>query len=80
MLLDLVIDPRESREAWQEFLYDLARRGLREPVLLITNGNLGLLGAVQIAFPNYLRQRHTFPIGTEPRLSAGMLSESVTVD
>jgi putative transposase len=41
------------------FLADLTGRGLRSPVLVITDGAPGLLGAVEEAFPATLRQRCT---------------------
>ena len=59
MLVGLEIGPRESRAAWQEFLHGLVRRGLREPVLVVTDGNPGLLGAAEACFPNSWRQRCT---------------------
>jgi transposase-like protein len=60
VLLGLDIGPRESRSAWQEFIHGLVRRGLREPALVISDGNPGLLAAVEASFPNSWRQRCTF--------------------
>ncbi len=39
VLLGLSLGVKESRDAWTEFLYDLIRRGLREPVLVVTDGS-----------------------------------------
>ena len=33
---------RESRASWADLLRDLRRRGLRSPLLFISDGNLGL--------------------------------------
>jgi putative transposase len=42
---------------WAGFLGELVERGLRAPLLVITNGAPGLIGAVEVAFPRSLRQR-----------------------
>jgi putative transposase len=47
----------ESTDAWDDFLADLVRRGLRPPLLGISDGAPGLCGAFDRAFPNSLRQR-----------------------
>jgi putative transposase len=47
----------ESADAWDDFLADLAGRGLGSPLLVITDGAPGLIGAVERAFPAALRQR-----------------------
>jgi putative transposase len=60
VLLGLEIGPREGGAAWTEFLHSLVRRGLREPALVITDGNSGLLAAVQGTFNGSWRQRCTF--------------------
>jgi transposase-like protein len=60
VLLGLDIGTRESIESWTSFLHDLVRRGLREPVLVITDGNPGLLAAVNASFAHSWRQRCTF--------------------
>ncbi len=60
VLLGLEIGNRESTASWTDFLHDLVRRGLREPALLITDGNPGLVGAVEACFPRSWRQRCTF--------------------
>jgi putative transposase len=47
----------ESADAWHDFLADLTGRGLRSPLLVISDGNAGLIGAIEQAFPQALRQR-----------------------
>jgi putative transposase len=47
----------ESTNAWDDFLADLKERGLRAPLLGISDGAPGLTGAFDRAFPNSLRQR-----------------------
>jgi transposase-like protein len=47
----------ESTDAWDGFLADLKERGLRAPLLGISDGAPGLTGAFDRAFPNSLRQR-----------------------
>jgi transposase-like protein len=47
----------ESTDAWDDFLADLNNRGLRAPLLGISDGAPGLTGAFDRAFTNSLRQR-----------------------
>jgi putative transposase len=47
----------ESTDAWDDFLADLKERGLRAPLLGISDGAPGLTGAFDRAFPASLRQR-----------------------
>jgi putative transposase len=47
----------ESTDAWDDFLADLVGRGLRPPLLGISDGAAGLTGAFDRAFPRSLRQR-----------------------
>jgi putative transposase len=47
----------ESTDACLGFLRDLVARGLRPPLLVITDGASGLIGAVEQVFPHSLRQR-----------------------
>jgi len=57
VLLHLGLGPRESTDAWVAFLHDLTARGLGVPLLVITDGNPGLLRAVKQVFPGVRRQR-----------------------
>src|SRR5664279_1616502 len=47
----------ESADAWGDFLDELTARGLRPPLLVISDGAAGLLAAVETALPRSLRQR-----------------------
>jgi putative transposase len=47
----------ESTDACRGFLRDLVTRGLRPPLLVITDGAPGLISAVEQVFPHSLRQR-----------------------
>jgi transposase-like protein len=47
----------ESTDAWDDFLADLKERGLGAPLLGISDGAPGLIGAFDRAFPASLRQR-----------------------
>jgi putative transposase len=47
----------ESTDAWAGFFRGLKARGLRDPLLVVTDGGPGLIGAVEIVFDRSLRQR-----------------------
>jgi transposase-like protein len=47
----------ESDDAWDGFLAELTARGLRSPLLVISDGARGLVNAAERAFPAALRQR-----------------------
>src|SRR4029450_6562858 len=47
----------ESTDAWDDFLGDLVGRGLRAPLLGISDGAAGLIGAFEQHFRTSLRQR-----------------------
>ena len=47
----------ESHDATVEFLRDLTKRGLKAPLLVITDGAPGLISAIEQVFPHSLRQR-----------------------
>jgi transposase-like protein len=57
VLLHLALGSRESYDAWLSFLHDMTARGLKEPLLLISDGQPGLLKAIRQVFPTALRQR-----------------------
>jgi len=48
---------RESYENWKTFLQEMTRRGLKTPLLTVTDGNPGVIRAVRELFPLGLRQR-----------------------
>lgn len=47
----------ESTDAWGDFLDELTSRGLRPPLLVISDGAAGLINAAETALPRSLRQR-----------------------
>ena len=47
----------ESAGAWGSFLDDLKDRGLRPPLLVISDGGKGLCAAIETSFPDSLHQR-----------------------
>jgi transposase-like protein len=55
----LAVEPGgdESHDAWKDFFDGLKARGLRPPLLVITDGGAGLVGAVDVSFTTSLRQR-----------------------
>jgi transposase-like protein len=57
VLLHLGLGPRESTDAWVAFLHDLTARNLAPPLLVVTDGNPGLIRAVKQVFPGIRRQR-----------------------
>jgi transposase-like protein len=57
LLLHVAPGTKESTECCRDFLDDLKRRGLSEPVLVVTDGAPGLIRAVEECFPASLRQR-----------------------
>jgi putative transposase len=57
VLLGLAPSAGEAHDAWSDFLASLVSRGLRSPVLVISDGAPGLIGAAEQVFPASLRQR-----------------------
>jgi len=57
VMLHLVLSIKESYENWLDFLRELVKRGLPEPVRITTDGSPGLIRAVEEVFPNSLRRR-----------------------
>lgn len=47
----------ESTDAWGDFLDELTSRGLRPPLLVISDGAAGLINATESGLPRSLRQR-----------------------
>jgi putative transposase len=56
-LLGLEPGSSESTDAWADFLRGMVKRGLRPPLLVISDGGAGLIGAVEIVLERSLRQR-----------------------
>ncbi len=57
VLLGLEPGNAESTDAWAAFLRGMAKRGLRPPLLVITDGGPGLLAAVELVLSDSLHQR-----------------------
>jgi len=57
VLLHLGPGNRESYDNWLEFLHEMTSRGLSEPLLIVTDGNPGVLKAIGEVFSQSLKQR-----------------------
>jgi transposase-like protein len=57
ILIHIAPGTKESTECCRDFLEELKRRGLGEPLVTITDGAPGLIRAVEEVFPASLRQR-----------------------
>jgi putative transposase len=57
VLLSIEPGASESIDAWRGFLSGMNSRGLRQPTLIISDGGAGLIGAVELVFPDSARQR-----------------------
>jgi putative transposase len=56
-VLSIDISHSESNKSWGRFATDLKQRGLKDPILCISDGNQGLINAIESNFPTSLRQR-----------------------
>lgn len=56
-LVDVMAAQSESSDAWEVFFSDMLRRGLRQPLLVISDGAGGIHAAIEHAFPRADRQR-----------------------
>jgi putative transposase len=57
VLVGLAPASAESHDAWADFLAGLVARGLRAPLLVISDGTEGLIGSAERVFDHSLRQR-----------------------
>lgn len=57
VLLHLGPGNRESYDNWLEFLHEMTSRGLCEPLLMVTDGNPGVLKAIGEVFSSSLKHR-----------------------
>jgi len=57
VLLHLAPGNRESYENWKGFLHEMTGRGLNEPLFIVSDGNPGVLKAIEEIFPRSLKQR-----------------------
>ena len=55
--LRVYLGSRDNTESWKMALEDLVGRGLAEPLLVVSDGNPGLIRAMKETWPNVLRQR-----------------------
>ena len=51
VLLHIGVGNGESYANWKGFLQEMVARGLREPLLIVTDGNPGVLKAIEEVFP-----------------------------
>ncbi|MGH9054432.1 MAG: IS256 family transposase [Acidimicrobiales bacterium] len=57
VLVGLAPGESESHDAWADFLRDLVDRGLTPPLLVVSDGAPGLIGAAEVVLAKSLRQR-----------------------
>jgi transposase-like protein len=57
VMLHLAVAASESQDAWEGFIDDMLNRGLRQPLLVISDGGKGLIAATERKFPQSDRQR-----------------------
>lgn len=56
-LLSVGIGHSESGDTWGKFVADLKKRGLADPLLVASDGNQGVIAAIDQCFPTSWRQR-----------------------
>jgi putative transposase len=56
-LLHIAAVESESERSWETFFEDMQRRGLRQPLLVISDGGKAIIGALEKCFPKADRQR-----------------------
>src|SRR6185437_8814750 len=56
-LLHLAPGTKEDTASCREFFHDLRRRGLPDPLLVVSDGAPGVIRAIEECFPRSLRQR-----------------------
>jgi putative transposase len=56
-LVGLAASASESAESWRGFFEDLTSRGLKDPLLVVSDGAPGLIAAIEQVFSRSLRQR-----------------------
>ena len=57
VLLHLAPGTKEDTASCREFFQDMRRRGLGDPLLLVSDGAPGIIRAIEECFPRTLRQR-----------------------
>jgi transposase-like protein len=79
VLVGLDVASSEGNDAWDDFLDGLTARGLRPPLLVISDGAAGLVGAIERGLARSLRQRcliHYADVRVMPRLWADPLQSN----
>lgn len=56
-LLSVGIGHSESGPTWEKFIVDMKNRGLADPLLVVSDGNHGVITAIDTYFPTSYRQR-----------------------
>jgi transposase-like protein len=56
-LLAVGLGHSESDKTWKEFIVDMKKRGLADPLLVASDGNHGVIEAIDECFPTAYRQR-----------------------
>jgi putative transposase len=59
VLVGLALGPTEAGATWKALLHDLVARGLKMPLLVISDGNKGIIAAIKDVWPIVPRQRCT---------------------
>jgi len=82
VLLHLSPGNRESYENWKGFLHEMISRGLGEPLFIVTDGNPGVLKAIEEVFERSLKgrcQRHRLEniLGKAPAAVRTELKEAI---
>jgi len=57
LLLGMMAAGSESESSWNVFFEDMKNRGLRQPLLVISDGNKAIKNAIVKSFPSSMRQR-----------------------
>jgi transposase-like protein len=56
-LVSVGIGHSESDKTWEKFIVDMKTRGLADPLLVVSDGNHGVIAAIDSYFPTSYRQR-----------------------
>lgn len=56
-VLSIDLSHSESNKSWGRFVSDLKLRGLKDPILCVSDGNSGVINAIDSNFTTSLRQR-----------------------
>lgn len=56
-VLSIDLSHSESNKSWGRFVSDIKTRGLKDPILCVSDGNAGVINAIDANFTTSLRQR-----------------------